>query len=486
MEKTKKRDGFKHSVAVAYGDGIGPEITQAVLNILHAAEVPLQFEEVVLGERLYLAGHSSGIDDGAWEIIRRNKVLLKGPITTPRGGGYKSLNVTMRKALGLYSNIRPCVSYAPYVATKHPNMDVVVIRENEEDVYAGIEHRQTDEVVQCLKLITRPGCERIIRFAFEYARVYGRKKVSCFVKDNIMKQTDGLFYQVFQEIAAEYPQIESTNFIVDIGIARLADSPSDFDVIVLPNLYGDIVSDVTAQLSGSVGLAGSGNVGDHGALFEAIHGSAPDIAGRDLANPSGLLQAAVQMLQYLQLPTYADRIFQAWAYTLEEGYHTADIFEKDTSVMQVGTQAFAQRVIANLGKRSSKFKLAKAKSGESLQLKPYIRKEPARKLLRGVDLFLDWRGVDPNELAERVAHVHPSLELTMITNRGVKVWPGRFEETFCTDHWRCRLEAKAGEVDRLDVPAAVQQAILAGCEVIKTENLYEFDGVKGYSLGQGQ
>ncbi|MHB1712310.1 MAG: isocitrate/isopropylmalate family dehydrogenase, partial [Acidimicrobiales bacterium] len=239
-------------VTVAYGDGIGPEIMDATLRIITAGGADLAVETIRIGETVYAEGITAGIEPAAWDSLRRTKVFLKAPITTPQGGGFKSLNVTVRKTLGLFANVRPCPAYAPYVATKHPGMDVVIIRENEEDLYAGIEHRQTDEVVQCLKLISRPGTERLVRYGFEYARRYGRSKVTCFTKDNIMKLTDGLFHRVFDEVAADYPDLESEHWIVDIGAAKLADTPEAFDVIVLPNLYGDILSDVAAQIAGSV------------------------------------------------------------------------------------------------------------------------------------------------------------------------------------------------------------------------------------------
>ena len=286
-------------VTVARGDGIGPEIMAATLRILEAAGARLAVEEVEIGEAVYTRGHSAGIEPSAWESLRRTRVFLKAPITTPQGGGFKSLNVTVRKSLGLYANVRPCVAYSPFIPTKHPGMDVVIIRENEEDLYAGIEHRQTNDVTQCLKLITRPGCERINRFAFEYARRNGRTKVSCFTKDNIMKMTDGLFHKVFDEVAADYPDIESEHWIVDIGAAKLADSPENFDVVVLPNLYGDVLSDVTAQIAGSVGLAGSANIGDGVAMFEAIHGSAPRRAGQDLANPVAEMLSVLMLLRWM-------------------------------------------------------------------------------------------------------------------------------------------------------------------------------------------
>src|SRR5437016_2416064 len=231
-------------ITVAYGDGIGPEIMDATLRIIQAAGARLDVETIEVGEKVYLRGISTGIEPSAWESLRRTRVFLKAPITTPQGGGYKSLNVTTRKTLGLYANVRPCVSYPPFVKTKHPNMDVVIVRENEEDTYAGIEYRQTADVYQCLKIISRPGSEKIVRYAFEYARRNNRKKVTCFTKDNIMKLTDGLFHKVFDEIAAEYPDIEQEHWIVDIGAAKLADTPEAFDVIVMPNLYGDVLSDV--------------------------------------------------------------------------------------------------------------------------------------------------------------------------------------------------------------------------------------------------
>ena len=227
-----------------------------------------------------MSGNFAGIEKSAWEIIIKNKIILKAPITTPQGKGYNSLNVTLRKSLGLFANVRPVNAYAPYVQTNFAGMDVVIVRENEEDWYAGIEHQHTQDVVQCLKLITRPGCEKIVRYAFEYAQAYGRKKVTCMVKDNIMKLTDGLFHTVFKEIAAEYPNIESNSQIIDIGATRLAASPKNFNVIVTSNIYGDIISDIAAEIAGSVGMAGSANIGKNRAMFEVIHVSAPAIAGK--------------------------------------------------------------------------------------------------------------------------------------------------------------------------------------------------------------
>ncbi|MEL7144927.1 MAG: NADP-dependent isocitrate dehydrogenase [Bacteroidota bacterium] len=474
-------------VTFAKGDGIGPEIMDATIRILTAAEARIDWEEIKVGEGVYLSGNTTGIDKSAWDSIRKNKIFLKAPITTPQGGGYKSLNVTMRKSLGLYANVRPCSSLHPFVRTKHPEMDVVVIRENEEDLYAGIEHQQTDEVVQCLKLITRPGCEKIVRYAFEYAKLYNRKKVSCFTKDNIMKHTDGLFHQVFKEIAAEYPDIESENWIIDIGAARLADTPEIFDVVVMPNLYGDVVSDITAQISGSVGLAGSSNIGESCAMFEAIHGSAPDIAGQGIANPSGLLRGAVMMLNHIGQQDVAEKIINAWSCAIEEGIHTADIYKEGVSKEKVGTREFADAVIARIGQRPQHIKPESFAKDAKLQLPTYKRRPRANKVLKGVDVFVDWEGGKVDELAMKLKSLESDIKLSMITNRGVKVWPEGFEETFCTDHWRCRFEVENGHpAEKQSIPDALTKALEAGIDVIKTENLYEFDGVRGYSLGQGQ
>jgi isocitrate dehydrogenase len=476
------------TITVAKGDGIGPEIMDATLKILFAAGAQIKVEEIEVGEKVYLAGNTSGISLESWDIIRKNKVFLKAPITTPQGGGYKSLNVTTRKFLGLYSNVRPCKSLHPFVETKHPIMDVVIVRENEEDLYAGIEHQQTDEVVQCLKLISRPGCEKIIRYAFEYAKQQNRKKVTCFTKDNIMKQTDGLFHKVFDEIASEYPEIENEHWIIDIGAAKLADTPEAFDVIVMPNLYGDVLSDVAAQITGSVGLAGSANIGEECAMFEAIHGSAPRRAGQNVANPSGLLQGAVMMLNHIGQSSVAEKIQNAWLTTLEEGTHTYDIYKEGISKVKVGTNEFADAVISNLGKTPNQLPSVKYDSSHKMVLPKYKRKNSASKELEGVDLFVHWSGENPNELAEKVSKITPeNLKLSMITNRGIKVWPDGFKETFCTDHWRCRFKPINGDlIQKEQIIQALQSALIQGVDVIKTENLYRFNGISAYSLGQGQ
>ncbi len=478
-------------ITVAHGDGIGPEIMAATLHILKEAGANLEIETIDIGEKVYLAGNSSGIEPSAWDSLRRTKVFLKAPITTPQGGGYKSLNVTVRKTLGLYANVRPCVSYHPFVETKHPIMDVVIVRENEEDLYAGIEHRQTEQVFQCLKLISRPGSEKIVRYAFEYARRNNRKKVTCFTKDNIMKLTDGLFHKVFDEIAAEYPDIPNEHWIVDIGAAKLADTPEVFDVLVMPNLYGDVLSDVAAQIAGSVGLAGSANIGEHVAMFEAIHGSAPRRAGQNLANPSGLLLGAVMMLVHIGETIVAERVHNAWLRTIEDGVHTYDIYEDGKSKQKVGTKEFAEAVAERVGQTPQTLKTARYKRIEDWDAATEVpsRQRPrAKKDLVGVDVFLDWTKGTANELGDALSKLSgDGTKLEMISNRGVKVWPGGHAETFCSDHWRCRFlsDTEASGVSHPQIISLLQRFAAAGFDFIKTENLYNFDGERGYSLDQG-
>jgi len=483
----------KTPITIAYGDGIGPEIMTAVLRILDAAQAPIEKEIIEIGEKVFLSGTLSGIGPEAWESMRRTRVFLKSPITTPSGGGYKSLNVTTRKALGLYANVRPVRTLEPFVSTK-VHMDLVIVRENEEDLYAGIEHQQTSDVVQCLKLISRPGSEKIVRYAFEYAKAYGRKKVSCFTKDNIMKMTDGLFHKVFNEIGEEYPEIEKDHRIIDIGSALLAEQPERFDVIVTQNLYGDIISDIAAQVAGSVGLCGSANIGDQCAMFEAIHGSAPDIAGQDIANPSGLLNGAITMLVHINAPEVASKIHNAWLRTLEDGIHTSDVFKAASphSKVKVGTQAFADAVIARLGQLPQQLAAVEYSSNREATFRsvPLSTYNPVKTLM-GSDVFIDYKGRDANKLGAELSKINgDGMVLTLISNRGIKVWPDGLPETFMTNHFRLRYKSEIlpgqDSIRPEYILKLLQRLLDAGFDVIKTENLYMFDGVKGYSAGQGE
>jgi isocitrate dehydrogenase len=477
----------KTPITVAHGDGIGPEIMNATLQILEAAGAALEIETIEIGEKVYLRGNTAGIDPSSWQSLLRTRVFLKAPITTPQGGGFKSLNVTTRKTLGLYANVRPCVSYHPFVDTKHPNMDVVIVRENEEDLYAGIEYQLTPDATSCIKLISRPGSEKIVRYAFEYARRHNRKKVTCFMKDNIMKMTDGLFHKVFDRIAAEYPEIEKEVWIVDIGAAKMADTPEAFDVIVMPNLYGDILSDVAAQIAGSVGLAGSANIGEKCAMFEAIHGSAPRRAGQNLANPSGLLLGAVLMLVHIEQPEVAERVHNAWLRTMEDGIHTYDVFTEGVSTEKVGTKEFACAVIKRVGQKPEQLKPVSYGRHPSVATSGGSTTAAAPKMeLHGIDVFVYWPSRNVDQLAVVAGKAAANgLALQMIDNRGVKVWPAGLGETFCIDSFRCRFISESG-TDMPKLIALLGRLSDAGLEIASTQSLRTFDGQPGFSLAQGQ
>lgn len=484
----------KTAVTVAYGDGIGPEIMAPVLEIMEAAGAALDIETITIGEKMFEKGVMNGIDEAAWESLYRTGVFLKAPITTPQGGGFKSLNVTVRKIMGMFANVRPCVSYHPYVQTTQPNMDMVIVRENEEDLYAGVEYQPTENVVQSLKLISQTGSERIIRYAFEYARTAGRKKVSCISKDNIMKMADGLFHDTFKRIAKEYPDIENNHWIVDIGAARVASKPELFDVIVTENLYGDIISDIAAEVSGSVGLGGSSNIGLHGAMFEAIHGSAPDIAGQGIANPSGLLHGAILMLQHIGQADPAEKIHNAWLKTLEDGIHTGDIYNDKTSTQKVGTSDFAKAIIERLGSKPEKFSPISYGGADgracqidlkSISLPP---ESPLRKLV-GVDIFLRWReSNDANQLGDALKDtVAQDMILETIATKGLMVWPNAVNAIMDSDFWCCRFKAAPGvDMNAAHITAQLNKLAEQGFEFVKTENLYETEGNRAYSLAQGQ
>lgn len=488
----------KIPVAVAEGDGIGPEIMKATLLILEKAApliikesgAVLDIQKVEIGEKVYLRGEPAGIEPKTWDTIRNAKAFLKAPITTPQGGGFKSLNVTVRTSLGLYANIRPCVAYAPFVKTKHPGMDVVIVRENEEDLYTGIEYRQSQDTIHALKIISRPGCEKIIRYAFEYARANGRKKVTCFSKDNILKYSDGLFHLVFDEIAKEYPDIVNEHWIIDIGAAKMADTPTEFDVIVMANLYGDILSDIAAQIAGSVGLAGSANIGLHGAMFEAIHGSAPRRAGQNLANPSGLILASVLMLQHLGLHETATEVHNAWLKTIEDGIHTYDIFKEGVSVKKVGTQEFAEAVVERIGQKPTQLKAVNYKGNIRKELAaelPQPKGEKQKKEVIGVDVFLDSKE-NVDVIQEKLTNLAGDLKLTTIGNRGAKLWPHTMAETFCIDSWRCRFMSptKGHPITHEQIAALMKRLAEAKIDFVQLETLCTFDGKPGFTVSQDE
>jgi isocitrate dehydrogenase len=467
-------------VSIAKGDGIGPEIMDATLAVLEASGAPVDFEPVAMGKQLYEQGLTSGISAEAIESVRTTKVLLKAPLTTPQGRGVKSVNVTMRTTFGLYANVRPARALSPYVPTEHPGMDLVIVRENEEDVYGGVEYRMSTDTIHALKISSRLGAIRVIRYAFELARITGKLHVTCMTKDNILKMTDGQFHDTFDEIAESYPDVETDHYIIDIGMATLATQPERFGIIVTPNLYGDIASDVAAQVSGSVGLAGSANVGEEIAMFEAVHGSAPDIAGKQLANPSGLLVAAVMMLNHLGLSEHATLVHNAWLRTIEDGIHTADIYASQTSTQKVGTMAFAQSVIERLGESPRVLRLSAP--GVKPPSPTAVTQQPAKKQAIGADIFVEWNQ-EPEALAQMLAAIPPAYQLSSISCRGQSVYPVRAPETNLSDLYRLRFKFAGSAAGLSELIAAV---VATGVDFSCCQVLYDYDGVRGYSLAQGE
>ncbi len=468
-------------ITIALGDGIGPEIMKAVLTIMEKAGADIQPEFVEIGESVYKKGGMTGIEDKTWDSLYTNKIFLKAPITTPQGGGFKSLNVAVRKTLGLYANVRHCTSYYPYVPTKHKNLDIVIVRENEEDLYTGIEHRQTEQVYQCLKLVSQHNCERISHFAFELALASDRKKVTCFTKDNIMKMTDGLLHQTFLEQSKNYPSIEAEHWIIDIGSAKLADTPENFDIIVTSNLYGDILSDIVAQLSGSVAMGASCNLGEEYAMFEAIHGSAPRRAGQNVANPSGLLLASINLLFHINQIKIAEKIKNAWIKTLEDGLHTYDIFQKDISKKQLGTKEFAQAVIDRLGEKPSV--LPSANYQNLKKMKPFIPKKrtPVQKEWMGADIFFDKADTDVSSLVSLLQKFNNQMKLSSLKCRGLEVWPGPPTQISLSDHWGARFisDQPISAKDIYDLILKLEENNLT---CIKMEGLFLFDKKPGFYM----
>jgi len=488
----------KVPIVVAYGDGIGPEIMTAVLKIVKAANAAIAPEVIEIGEKVYLEGKSSGIKEEDLALIKKIGVFLKAPITSPKRDSYKSLSFTMRKTLGLQTNICTYRSLSPYVPTHYPDTDLVIVREIGEDVYVGIEHRQTKDAYQCLKLISRSNSEKVIRHAFENAKKFSRKKVTCLVKDHIMPMTDGLFHQVFNEIAMGYPDIEHDFYFMDVGAGLVVNNPEQFDILVTENLYGDIMSDIALKIVGSINIEGCANFGDDVAMFEARHGSAPDIAGQQIANPSGLLRAAIRMLVHIGQCEVAAKIENAWLKTIEDGYHTPDMYRPDYSEKKVTTNEFAEEIINRFGQQPIKFKIADYQEYKKKPIKknkklenniPEELKKPTTedKQLVGVDVFIDLPLCGPTALAECLSKLNSELSLLIIANRGISVWSnGHLLSEKCTaDHWMCRFQGSKEfkkPITHNDIIHLLQSIDNAGFDVIKTENLYTFNGQFGFSL----
>ncbi|HSR52037.1 MAG TPA: isocitrate/isopropylmalate family dehydrogenase [Acidobacteriota bacterium] len=465
----------RRKITLIPGDGIGPEIVEAVQDILEASGAPLDWETADAGLSA-VKRHKTPIPDDTLESIKRNKVALKGPTTTPVGGGHKSVNVTIRKSLELFANVRPAVSL-PSVQTRFSDIDLIVVRENIEDTYGGIEHWQTPEVAQCLRIITRPGSLGVNRYALEMAKAMGRDKVTCVHKANIQKMTDGLFLETFRELAPEYPELECDDILIDNLCMQLVSNPEQFDVLVLPNLFGDIVSDLCAGLVGGLGVAPSANIGNDRAVFEAVHGSAPDIAGQGVANPTALLLSAIQMLHYLGLHDYANDVDTALRMALLSGIRTRDLGGHAT------TLEFTRVVINALPRRERYPKSHASHQGKSPRMPKVADEEtaaaePQEWKVVGVDVFTRGKGID--KLPKQVG----PLELIMVSNRGTKMYPGPVPDILMVDWYRCRYLADEDVSDQQiqDLLDKVSQAY----EWMHVEKLHVSNGQQMFSRAQGE
>jgi isocitrate dehydrogenase len=474
------------TVTVIPGDGIGPECVDAAVAIIQAVGVDLDFEERHAGERVFALGVPSGVPQDTIESVARNRVVLKGPLGTPVGYGEKSANVTLRKLFETYANIRP-VRELPGVTTRYSGagVDLVVVRENVEDLYAGIEHMQTEDVAQCLKLISAKGSEKIVRLAFEYARSEGRRSVACATKSNIMKLTEGEMKRTFERIAPEYPDIESWHVIIDNCAHQLVKKPEQFDVIVTTNMNGDIISDLTSALVGGLGFAPSANLGADVAIFEAVHGSAPKYAGKDVINPTAVILSAVMMLKHLDEFEAAETIEHAVLTTLAEGGLTGDVVGYDVGL---STSAYTKLIIGNLGRQDHDgvVRSAKPLTVPVVDRQPTFRPATTKEIV-GADVFLD-ANLLPAEIGPRLEAISEGtkLRLKMISNRGTKIYPDGNPDIDVVNHHRCRFVARDGVLTFRDVLDLVAAVDAAGLDVCHVERLLRIDGADGFTRAQGE
>lgn len=480
-----------HRVTLIDGDGIGPEVIAATRRIIEAAGVKVEWEPAKAGGEMFKAGVASGVPQDTIDSISRTRVALKGPLETPIGYGEKSANVTLRKLFELFANIRPCMEL-PGIKTPFSGrgIDLVVVRENVEDVYAGIEHMQTPGVAQCLKLISRKGCEKIVRVAFELAVAEGRKKVTCATKSNIMKFTEGLLKRTFEDVAKEYAPrgIASEHVIIDNCAHQLVRKPEQYDVMVMTNMNGDIISDLTSGLTGGLGLAPSANIGNEAVMFEAVHGSAPDIAGQGKANPTASLLSAVMMLRHLGEFAAAEKIERAVFLTLSEGRNLpGDI----AAGREPGsTTQYTDTVIANLGRPFEAYKPRGHKPIVLPQIdsRPGLVKAKERQVV-GIDLFIE-STLGPVELGNSLKQLEQgaALKLKMISNRGVMVFPAPIGgKTDCVDHYRCRFMRAEANTETTDAHIFdLVQRVGPTHRWMHIEKLQMLDGAVGYAKAQGE
>ncbi len=473
-------------ITVIPGDGIGPEVISAALKVIEATGVGIEADVQQAGASSFAKGVVSGVPRETIESIENTKVVLKGPLETPIGHGNKSANVTLRTLFETFGNLRP-VRELPGVTTPFTGrkLDIVIVRENVEDLYTGIEYMQTPGVAQALKIISRTGCEKIVELAFEFAVAAQRKRVHCATKANIMKLTEGMLQHTFEEIAPRYPQIEAKHILIDNCAHQLAMRPEQFDVIVTTNMNGDILSDLTSGLTGGLGFAPSANIGNDAAIFEAVHGSAPDIAGKNMANPTAIILSAAMMLRHVGEGAAAHNIEQAVLVTLESGIRSSDMPGNSPAT---GTKEFADAIIANLGRVSS---TEGPKDFRAVKISPASREVQASKVgsrqVTGVDVFIESR-LQPAELAEALNDViaGTTVNLQMIGNRGNTVYPVESERhVTLVDQYRCRF-MKKDRNDNLSNAEILSLLTRVGEEHtwMHVEKLQQFDDVDAFSRTQ--
>ena len=475
------------AVTLIPGDGIGPEVIHAARQIIEATGVPIDWEEHAAGREVFESGNRTGVPSETVESISRTRCALKGPLETPIGHGGKSANVTLRKMFETYGNIRPAIGYSGIdTAFSDRNIDLMVVRENVEDLYAGVEHMATPGVAHALKLVSAKGCEKIVRLAFAVAEAEGRESVTCVTKANILKLTEGMLKRTFEQVAEEFPGIRSEMMLVDNAAHQLVRQPEAFDVLVMTNMNGDIISDLVSGLVGGLGLAPGANLGQNACIFEAVHGTAPDIAGRDLANPTATILSSVMMLRHLGYLDEAASISAAVAKTLAEGPWTGDIA---AGRKQAGTREFTETVLGNLGQAPEGWRRREYRalelpkfSEDRVTVRPKVRR------LLGTDVFLESE-LSAEELAEdleRLAEGTP-LRLKLIGSRGQVVWPAKGGPTDCVDLWHCRFLARRPE-SRVDETAILEllARIVPAHTLVQLTRLQELDGKRAYTLLQGE
>jgi isocitrate dehydrogenase len=478
----------KKVVTLIPGDGIGPECVESTQRVIEAVGVPIEWETRHAGARIFKQGLPSGVPQETIDSIKKTRVVLKGPLETPVGFGEKSANVTLRKLFETYGNIRP-VRELPGVRTPYSGrgIDLVVVRENVEDLYAGIEHMETPGVAQCLKLISRKGCEKIVRLGFELAKAEGRKKVHCASKSNIMKLTEGMLKRTFEEIAKEYPEIESQHIIIDNCAHQLVKKPEQFEVIVTTNMNGDIISDLSSALIGGLGFAPSANIGNDVAIFEAVHGSAPKYAGKNVINPLAVMFSGVMMLRHLSYFDEAAKIEHAILTTLEDG----QVVPRDIVGDEKGasTTKFTDEIIKNLGRTSAGWQV---RNYQPVKL-PHLSSaadfvHPKSRNVVGVDVFVE-SPMTSDEIGHSIESLTSggSLRLKLVSNRGTKVYPDPGTSTDCVDLWFCRFlpSNEANEVTDKDISELVLR-VGAKHRWVHIEKLQSFNGDMAFTKAQGE